>query len=111
MIDKYERLFRRLLEYVKKAQDYCEDITFDEFKANSMLMEACAYNICEIGHLVRPYVEELQALRPDIEWQGWCNLHYWLKSEHGDFLDYYAVWDVIQRSLSALQEKLEREMV
>jgi len=108
-MDKYKSIFRRLLGYIKKILGYCEGKTLDEFTADSMLADACLFNLCEIGETVRPYLSELNKRRPDVPWKHMRELQRQIMKMH-EVIDTHLIWDIIQQDLTELRKKLENEL-
>jgi len=109
MAEKYEIIFRKLLGYINKTLDYCNGKTFEEFIADSMLVEACVFNLSQMGELVRLYVKELRESHPSIPWHSMYNLRNRIVHDY-DGIDFYMIWDIIVQDLPALKEKLEGEL-
>jgi len=109
MADKYQIIFRKLLGYISKTLAYCEGKTFDEFIADSMLVEACVFNLSQMGELVRLYVQELRERHPGIPWHNMYNLRNRIVHDY-EGIDFYMIWDIIRQDLPALGEKLDNEL-
>ena len=109
MADKYKLIFQKLLGYIAKTLRYCEGKTFEEFTADSMLAEACIFNLSQMGELVRLYVKELRELHPGIPWHSMYNLRNRIVHDY-EGIDFYMIWDIIEQDLPALQKKLSDEL-
>jgi len=109
MADKYRIIFQKLLGYISKTLGYCEGKTFEGFVADSMLVEACVFNLSQMGELVRLYVKELREMHPGIPWHSMYNLRNRIVHDY-EGIDFYMIWDIIRQDLPALQEKLKGEM-
>ncbi|MCL2446815.1 MAG: DUF86 domain-containing protein [Oscillospiraceae bacterium] len=105
MADKYEIIFRKLIGYIDKTLGYCSGATFESFIANDMLVEACVFNLSQMGELVRLYVKELRDSYPSIPWHSMYNLRNRIVHDY-DGIDLYMIWDIIQIDLPQLKEKL-----
>ena len=109
MADKYKIIFSKLLGYIAKTLGYCEGKSFDEFISDSMLVEACVFNLSQMGELVRLYVKEFREQHPSVPWHSMYNLRNRIVHDY-DGIDFYMIWDIIQQDLPELQTKLEGEM-
>jgi len=96
----------KLLGYIGKILGYCEGKTFDEFILDSMLVEACVFNLSQMGELVRLYVKELRELYPGIPWHSMYNLRNRIVHDY-EGIDCYMIWDIVRQDLPELQKKLE----
>jgi len=108
MADKYKIIFRKLLGYIGKTLGYSEGMTYDEFIADARTVEACVFNLSQMGELVRLYVEELRELHPGIPWHSMYNLRNRIVHDYQG-IDFYMIWDIIRQDLPVLLEKLENE--
>jgi len=109
MADKYRIIFQKLLGYLQKTLGYCEGKAFEDFIADSRTVEACVFNLSQMGELVRLYVQELRELHPGIPWHSMYNLRNRIVHDY-DGIDFYMIWDIIQQDLPDLQKKLENEL-
>ena len=48
-----EIIVHKLIGYAKKTVDYCSGKNYESFKEDTMLVEACVFNLSQIGELVR----------------------------------------------------------
>ena len=49
---KDKQIVEKILKYTSKVFDYTKDTEYDDFIRNSMLVEACVFNLSQIGELV-----------------------------------------------------------
>lgn len=49
---KDKQIVEKILKYTSKVLDYTKDTEYDDFIRNSMLVEACVFNLSQIGELV-----------------------------------------------------------
>lgn len=45
------RTLNKIVAHIARTLEYCEGRSFEEFQANTMLQEACVFNILQIGEL------------------------------------------------------------
>ena len=48
---KYKIFVEKILKYISKIINYTKDITYDEFVSNSILIEACVFNLSQFFSL------------------------------------------------------------
>ena len=46
-----EVIVQKLLGYTNKILGYCQDLNYEEFCENSMVVEACVFNLSQMGEL------------------------------------------------------------
>ena len=65
---KNEIIVDKLMGYAEKIVDYCYDKDYDNFKNETMLVEACVFNLSQIGELVRHLDNEFIELHSELPW-------------------------------------------
>ena len=57
----------KIIKHIDSVIGYCSDCSsLDDFQNNSMLVEACVFNLTQIGELVTKISEETKNLNKDI---------------------------------------------
>lgn len=56
----------KMLRYAEKTMNYCDGYTYERFAANDMLVEACVFNISQIGELCRHIDEAFMKNHPEV---------------------------------------------
>ena len=41
----------KMLRYANKVCEYCKGVSYEDFRTNDMLIEACVFNLGQIGEL------------------------------------------------------------
>jgi uncharacterized protein with HEPN domain len=104
--DKDHQTLRKMLERIERTIIYCRDQTFESFQQNTMLQEACVFNILQIGELAKyglsdPFV----ASHPDIPWHQINGMRN--RIVHGyEGVRLHIVWETITENFPELQEAL-----
>ena len=50
---KNEQLIQKMLTYANKINNYCTGYSYDKFVVDSKLVEACVFNLSQLGELCR----------------------------------------------------------
>ncbi len=58
----------KMLRYAVKVCKYCKGIVYEDFRANDMLVEACVFNLSQIGELTTKLGDEFKAQYLQVEW-------------------------------------------
>ena len=58
----------KMLRYTAKVCKYCQDLSYDEFCGSEMLIEACVFNLSQIGELTIKLRDECKAANPQVAW-------------------------------------------
>ena len=49
---KDQKITKKIINYIDIVLKYTFNISYDEFEKNSMMVEACVFNLSQIGELV-----------------------------------------------------------
>ena len=109
MKSKDQQILQKIYNHINSVILYCRDCeTLDEFQSNSMLVEACVFNLMQIGELAK------MGLSDDVKQQittiPWKQI-YGMRNRivHGySGVDMCIIWDVIQNDLAPLKKELEK---
>lgn len=41
---KNEAIVRKMIAYIQKVLGYCEEVIYEDFEKNTLLVEACVFN-------------------------------------------------------------------
>ncbi len=109
MINKDEQVIRKIYNHISAVLKYCEQCsTLDEFQSESMRVEACVFNMMQIGEFAKFSLSDSMKLRiKSIPW----NQLYGMRNRivHGySGVNMQIVRDTIQEDLPALKVELEK---
>ncbi len=91
----------------EKILKYTENLKFEQFKTEGMVVDAVIRNLEIIGEAAKNLPEEIKAKYPEIEWKKIAGLrdilihHYW-------GIDYEILWDIIKTKIPDLKNKIEK---
>ena len=49
---KNEIIIQKLIGHTRKILGYCEGVTYEQFSADSKLVEACVFNLSQMGGIM-----------------------------------------------------------
>ena len=109
MDEKDFKVLKKINQHIESIIYYCKDCeNLEEFEADSMRVEACVFNLMQIGELAKmSLTNEIKSEIKSIPW----NQIYGLRNRivHGyDGVDMSIVWDVIIEDLPELKQELEK---
>src|SRR5438477_11884524 len=96
-----------ILHSIERIQLYTIDLSFDDFSANFMAVEACLYNIQVIGEAVAQLTDDVKANQPQIPWNLIKGMRNRLIHEYFG-TDLPVVWNVIKNELPEFKTELQR---
>ena len=108
MEDKNYQVVKKILQHVSSVIEYCTEChSLDDFENNSMRVEACVFNMMQIGELAKTSLsEDIKSKIKNIPW----NQLYGMRNRivHGySGVDMCIVWETISCDLPVLQRELE----
>lgn len=104
-----EVIVQKLIGYTDKITRYCTGMDYDSFCANTQLVEACVFNLSQMGELVGKLVGKLDEAfieaHSDIPWRAMQGLRNRIVHDY-DGVNLRLVWDVIAGDLPELKTML-----
>ncbi len=101
-----EIIVGKLLMYAEKIMKYCSDCTYDKFIDDTMLVDACVFNLSQMGELCKNIEPEFAAAYPQIPWNEMYGLRNRIVHDY-EGVNLLLVWEIISEDLPALCEKLK----
>lgn len=103
---KPSALINDMVKCINHIQNYTNDISFDVFSLNFMIVEACLYNIQVIGEAISKLPEDIKESEPQISWALIKGMRNRLIHEYFG-TDLQIVWQVISAELPVLKADLQ----
>lgn len=88
-----------ILDAILEIETYVSEISFEDFRTNSMMVYACIKQLEIIGEAVNHLSETITSKYQDVEWKQIVGLRHILVHEYFG-VDVNVVWDVIQYDLA-----------
>lgn len=109
MVENDRKVLDKILKHITSILDYCRACkSVSDFEADSMRVEACVFNLMQIGELAKIALsDEAKEEIKNIPW----NQLYGMRNRivHGyDGVEMTIVWDTIRYDLPVLKEELEK---
>lgn len=96
----------KMIRYTEKTMRYCAGMQYEDFAANDMLVEACVFNISQIGELCRHLDDAFMRAHPEVPWHKMRGLRNRIVHDY-DGINLIPVWEVIAANLPVLKMQLE----
>lgn len=99
-----------IIKCIDAISNYCKDCcSLEEFQANTMLVDACVFNLSQIGELVTKISDDTKNLFHEIPWKAISGMRN--KIVHDYFsVNMNIVWDTINNDLPELRNNLDKIM-
>jgi hypothetical protein len=105
---KDRQVLMKICEHINSVLKYCENCsTLEEFQTDSMCVEACVFNLMQIGELAKISLSD--EFKQELKTIPWKQL-YGMRNRivHGySGVNMKIVWDTIKEDLPALSEELK----
>lgn len=102
---KNRTILLKLVEYIDKIQSYCNEKTYETFSENSQLVEACVFNLSQMGEMVNRLDDEFIESYIAIPWYQIRGLRNRIVHDY-EGVNLYLVWEIIENDLPELKEEL-----
>ena len=90
-----------ILTCIQKILRYCRGKEYDTFAADSMLVEACVFNLSQIGELCHAMREAFVEAHPEIPWNETYGLRNRIVHNY-EGVNLRLVWEIISDDLPEL---------
>ncbi|MCD7863678.1 MAG: DUF86 domain-containing protein [Lachnospiraceae bacterium] len=103
---KNEIVLSKMLGYITKIQKYTANMTYEEFVADELVLEACIFNLSQLGELSNKPDAAFKASHAEIPWNQIYGLRNRIVHDY-EGVNYQLVWEIITEDLPALQNNLK----
>lgn len=102
-----EIILQKLYGYSGKLVDYCQGYTYESFSADTKLVEACVFNLSQMGELCRVADATFTAEHPEIPWREMNGLRNRIVHDY-EGVNLRLVWEIISGDIPALRDTLQK---
>ena len=100
-------IIQKLYQYTLKLMDYCDGYTYDSFTADIKLVEACVFNLSQMGELCHIADQEFTKNHHEIPWAQIYGLRNRIVHDY-EGVNLLLVWEIINEDIPVLQERLRK---
>lgn len=101
-----EKNITKMIELVEKISGYCVGKKYSDFVENDMLVEACVFNLSQLGEMSHKISDEVVNLHPEIAWNELYGLRNRIVHDY-EGTNPKLVWEIIADDLPVLKKQLE----
>lgn len=101
-----EIISKKLLGYAEKILNYCKGFTYDDFISDTKLVEACVFNLSQMGELCKSVDDNYAAQHSQIPWNEMYGLRNRIVHDY-EGVNMLLVWQIISEDLPELRRQLE----
>ena len=95
----------KMLLLIERIEGFCKSVDFTSFSNNGMLIDACVFNLSQIGEQVNKIDEDFETAHPEIPWRQLYGLRNRIVHDY-EGVNLKLVWEIIQSDLPSLKDKL-----
>ena len=103
---KNKIIVEKILKYISKICSYTNDTEYNEFITNSILVEACVFNLSQIGELANKIDKDFEENHSSIPWRVLYGLRNKIVHDY-EGVNLVLIWDIVKEDLPELNRQLE----
>lgn len=100
-------IVQKLYQYALKLIAYCDGYTYDGFAADMKLVEACVFNLSQMGELCHIADREFTHNHPEIPWAEMYGLRNRIVHDY-EGVNLRLVWEIISEDIPVLRDTLQK---
>lgn len=104
---KNKIIIEKILKYISKITDYTQNSEYDDFIGNSILVEACVFNLSQIGELANRIDKDFEENHKSIPWRVMYGLRNRIVHDY-EGVNFVLIWDIVKDDLPELYEQLDK---
>lgn len=100
-------ILKKLIQHTQKVITYCAGKSFEEFVEDTMCIEACVFNISQIGELSHRLEIEFVKEHTEIAWNQLYGLRNRIVHDY-EGVNLHLIWEIVNEDIPELIELLKR---
>ena len=100
-----EVVIQKLIKYADKLTDYCKGYDYESFGQDTKLVEACVFNLSQMGELTKFVDEAYKREHTSIPWYEMYGLRNRIVHDY-EGVNLSLVWEIITEDIPKLSEQL-----
>lgn len=103
---KNKIIIEKILKYISKILEYTKNTEYDDFINNSMLVEACVFNLSQIGELANKIDKAFEDNHSSIPWRILYGLRNKIVHDY-EGVNLILIWDIVKEDLPELNAQIK----
>lgn len=104
---KNDVIISKMLGYVEKILKYSANMSYEDFVKNDMVVEACVFNLSQIGELANKLDDAYRQEHKNIAWKQIYGLRNRIVHDY-EGVNLKLVWEIIESDLPDLRNELKK---
>lgn len=101
-----ELIVKKLVAYADKVLAYCAGMDYGSFVADTRTVDACVFNISQMGELANKVDKSFAGSHPSIPWIQLYGLRNRIVHDY-DGVNLELIWQIIEADLGNLRDQLQ----
>lgn len=101
-----EIIVGKILDYCEKLIRYCDGYSYETFSKNTILVEACVFNLSQIGELSHSVDADFAAAHQAVPWAEMYGLRNRIVHDY-EGVNLILVWEIISDDIPRLKKLLQ----
>ena len=97
----------KMIEIIEKLQNYVGDNDYNTFSENEMLIDACVFNLSQLGEAANKIDTEYEEAHPGIPWRQIYGLRNRIIHDY-EGVNLNLIWEIIKEDLPELLDELKK---
>lgn len=102
-----EVIVNKLISYSGKLMGYCEGLTYEQFISDTKLVEACVFNLSQMGELANKIEHDFALAHPEIPWRLLYGLRNRIVHDY-EGVNLQLIWEIISGDIPELFAELQQ---
>ncbi len=102
---KNRKIIIKIINYINTILKYAAGVDYNEFKDNTMMIDACVFNLSQIGELVNKLDKEYTLKNSEIPWFKIRGLRNRIVHDY-EGLNIKLIWEIIDADIKMLRDQL-----
>ena len=105
MKSKDKVILTKILNYINELKEFVAGYNQEEFEKDKKTINACVFNLSQIGELVGKISKEIMEENSEIEWQGLKSLRNRIVHDY-EGVNLTMIWGFLTEELDELKEQI-----
>mgnify|MGYP000739474315 CR=1 FL=1 len=103
---KNDVIISKMINYVEKILKYTDGMKYSEFESKDMVVEACVFNLSQLGELANKVDKDFQKIHNTIPWREVYGLRNRIVHDYGN-VDLNIVFETLKNDIPELLEMIK----
>lgn len=96
----------KMIDYIDKIFSYSNGLDYSSFSKNSLIVDACVFNLSQLGELTTKLDKDFILNYSDIPWNEMRGLRNKIVHDY-EGVNLKLVWEIVSEDLPQLKDKLK----